>query len=365
MRECCIGKKQRQELLDSLKDVKQLKQGRRGAYTEALRGYNSWEDVQEHVKNGGDPQLTSFFNLVERFSEDRLKYLVERTTRTNKDARVSLTTAHRSKGQQWDRVLISDEFSEKVKAPSRTSDNRNSTRSSREEEVRLFYVALTRARSQVQIPTFLADHFDFSEKRGAEDTAPKQPRSPSESRTSLPYVSSRRTPSPEPNVYRDILRQRRANSAPVHGPPSRKSQPNISSRAGQIVVVPRALEARRKTTVPTKTTQSTIIPSRFLSPDNGAAKTSDLGTKASNRTGRHSHVNAETVPQVDASNELTENTVWRLQQRVKHPHHGDGTINAVLPVSISDRYGQRVTVQFDSGVSHTVATALAQMKLIG
>ncbi len=132
VRECCIGKKQREELLESLKDVKQLKQGRRGAYTEALRGYNSWEDVQEHVKNGGDSQLTSFFNLVERFSEDRLKYLVERTARTSKDARLSLTTAHRSKGQQWDRVLISDDFSEKVEAPSRNSNNQNSKRSSRE-----------------------------------------------------------------------------------------------------------------------------------------------------------------------------------------------------------------------------------------
>jgi superfamily I DNA/RNA helicase len=65
-----------------------------------------------------------------------------------------LSTVHKAKGREWPRVAIADDFS-----PFRRMKHGRETVS--REDVRLIYVALTRAREAVEIPPRLRRRFEI------------------------------------------------------------------------------------------------------------------------------------------------------------------------------------------------------------
>ncbi len=95
-----------------------------------LACFATWAEVQEYVdqdQQGGDLRL--LVNLIDEFGVDRiLAALDDMPSEANADIVVS--TAHKSKGREWDFVLLADDFPEDPN----------------EEELRLLYVAVSRAR---------------------------------------------------------------------------------------------------------------------------------------------------------------------------------------------------------------------------
>jgi len=91
--------------------------------------------------------IRSFVQLVEQHGENKLWPAVKNAHDDENSADVVLSTAHKAKGREWDSVRLAADF-----ASSRT----NADQADNEAEVRLFYVAMTRAKRLLAVdPTLL------------------------------------------------------------------------------------------------------------------------------------------------------------------------------------------------------------------
>lgn len=119
-------------------------------------GFQDWQEVVQFSQTEEGQHLLTFVNLVQRHGETGLRSYLSRTCQHEDQADVVVSTAHKAKGREWDNVLVVDDFIVIKKA----EDGREVVD---ESELRLLYVALTRARHSVQIPQPLASRFGISQ----------------------------------------------------------------------------------------------------------------------------------------------------------------------------------------------------------
>lgn len=114
---------------------------------EDITMYSTWSDLIEGAED--DPELKRVSRIVEtRQTFNFIKALtsVEKKT-TNAD--IILTTAHKSKGMEWEYVVLADDF------------NMDSVIESKNQaDINLFYVACTRAINVLQLPKALDGIFE-------------------------------------------------------------------------------------------------------------------------------------------------------------------------------------------------------------
>lgn len=98
--------------------------------------FDSWNEVQDYVAS--DPSGSELALLVKLIDENGVEAILRAVANTvsEEDADLVVTTAHKSKGREWDTVRIYSDF-----PPNRDTDSDN----------RLLYVAVTRARLQLDI----------------------------------------------------------------------------------------------------------------------------------------------------------------------------------------------------------------------
>lgn len=109
--------------------AKQLIEEHRSSHPD-LACFGSWTEVLEYVESdpqGGDLRL--LVDLVEKFGADEILKALEQMP-SQAEADLIVSTAHKAKGLEWDRVLIAQDF----------------TRYEDDAELRLLYVAATRGR---------------------------------------------------------------------------------------------------------------------------------------------------------------------------------------------------------------------------
>jgi hypothetical protein len=122
------------DVLDFAKAARDLMQDGWTSHPE-LACFDSWDEVRIYVEQdeqGGDLKL--LVNLIEEFGVETIIEALDRMPR-EADADIVLSTAHKSKGREWDSVLIADDFPAEPQG----------------EELRLLYVAVTRARLALDI----------------------------------------------------------------------------------------------------------------------------------------------------------------------------------------------------------------------
>lgn len=104
-----------------------------------LAPFSSWDEVQRFVdEDFAGKELELMVKLVDRFGADVIQARLTGTVNETR-ADIVLSTAHTSKGREWDRVQIADDFpqrDEETGAPPELSPD----------EARLLYVAVTRAK---------------------------------------------------------------------------------------------------------------------------------------------------------------------------------------------------------------------------
>jgi DNA helicase-2/ATP-dependent DNA helicase PcrA len=83
----------------------------------------------------------------------RMEYLSGYENKTKKNTTLTLSTIHGSKGLEFDRVIIIDAFEGILPSDIALDNLKHGDRKAFEEEVRLFYVAATRAKKQLEILT--------------------------------------------------------------------------------------------------------------------------------------------------------------------------------------------------------------------
>jgi F-box protein 18 (helicase) len=129
--------------LNRMKDVYYLFAGRRERINDGyIKGFSDYRSLRAYAAAVEDMELLSICKVVENYRE-RLPRLVDEITAragTTEDARVLLTTAHKSKGLQWENVLLMGDFLDLVDADGQLTDPAGSD----PDEFNLIYVAMTR-----------------------------------------------------------------------------------------------------------------------------------------------------------------------------------------------------------------------------
>ncbi len=136
-----------------LRGVEHLKRGEPTDVTEFF-GFADWNEVAEHAKTPEGRNLKTFVGLVEAHGERHLIHKLNETQRDERGADVVVSTAHKAKGREWDTVELADDF-----LPSQPGSDPDAPPQIDEAEVRLFYVALTRAKIAVEVSAVALSQF--------------------------------------------------------------------------------------------------------------------------------------------------------------------------------------------------------------
>lgn len=132
------------ELVDMLKGVQDLKNGKPSLTVPDFFGFSSWAEVVEFSKTPEGEHLLTFVNLVESKGERQLLWALKRIV-AEENADLIISTAHKAKGREWDEVRLNGDFIKSL-----TGDSRKPSLDPA--ELRLFYVAMTRGRKFIDIP---------------------------------------------------------------------------------------------------------------------------------------------------------------------------------------------------------------------
>jgi hypothetical protein len=130
------------ELIEMLRGVQDLKEGKQSTVPDFF-GFEKWEQVVEFAKSGEGDHLLSFVNLVESRGERQLMWALNRIV-DDCQSDLIISTAHKAKGREWSTVRLTDDFLRSQ--PGKPTSGPDPA------EVRLFYVALTRAKEAVEVP---------------------------------------------------------------------------------------------------------------------------------------------------------------------------------------------------------------------
>jgi superfamily I DNA/RNA helicase len=136
------------EVLSFARAAADLMDGQHVTHPE-LACFSDWGQVTDYVAN--DPagsELRLLVNLVEDFKPATIVDALSRAT-SEDDADVVVSTCHKAKGREWDRVQIAYDFQAPKPMAGDLSDD----------ELRLAYVAATRARRELDltaVPHFLS-----------------------------------------------------------------------------------------------------------------------------------------------------------------------------------------------------------------
>jgi hypothetical protein len=117
-----------------------LKEGKGTEHPE-LMAFQTWAEVQDHAANDpGGEDLAVLVDLVDKHTPQKILALADQLV-DERHADVTVSTAHKAKGREWDSVLISPDFRKPGKGP----DDWEPPLPSRE-AMMLNYVAVTRAK---------------------------------------------------------------------------------------------------------------------------------------------------------------------------------------------------------------------------
>jgi superfamily I DNA/RNA helicase len=127
-----------------------------------LLGFASWQDVMLFSMQQEGQYLRGLVALVNEYGEDTMLTAIQRCEKQERSAQVLCSTAHRAKGGEWGYVRLDSDF-ESAFLRRHMQEAPDKIQTALEAEKRLVYVALTRARFAVEIPSYLLARFNVKE----------------------------------------------------------------------------------------------------------------------------------------------------------------------------------------------------------
>lgn len=132
-----------------------------------IKSFSDFKALLKFAKENHDVSTMGKIGIVLKYIESNLYDLVrtlkkECATSKVKEADLIVTTAHKSKGLEWAQVELLDDFP--------FSSEKKMERVNLGEELRLLYVAITRAQNNVRLPLSIIDYLDIG--MSEEDYAP-------------------------------------------------------------------------------------------------------------------------------------------------------------------------------------------------
>lgn len=142
-----------------------LMQGQRAWSPTSLVLFESWKEVQDYSKTFAGRDLLPIVTIIDNQGTAYLRSLLTRIT-IEKDADYVISTIHGAKGLEWDRVRVCGDF--------RFKQEENGGMTLTDEEKRLLYVGLTRARCEMDVSGLKADLVKVFETHARAQTASKR-----------------------------------------------------------------------------------------------------------------------------------------------------------------------------------------------
>lgn len=136
------GTKEMERLVRGIGDIQQ---GRPSSVAELI-GFASWEELVNTVQLDKRCELHVIVSLVERLGVDELLSCLQGTVGEDDNPEIVLSTVHKAKGLEWDCVELSADLMKNL------PENHWSTTRLEQSELRLLYVAVTRARKELTLP---------------------------------------------------------------------------------------------------------------------------------------------------------------------------------------------------------------------
>jgi hypothetical protein len=141
-------------LLGKLTDVHNIWSGRRDLVQDAFyRDFDDIESLALHGREAGDREILSLVSVVKEYRAalpGLIATVTEAACERPGDADILLMTAHRSKGLEFEQVLLDDDFHDLVDR--RGNPNRGALDfQAFEQEINLLYVGMTRARHALEL----------------------------------------------------------------------------------------------------------------------------------------------------------------------------------------------------------------------
>ncbi|NUQ99415.1 MAG: UvrD-helicase domain-containing protein [Streptomyces sp.] len=139
--------------------ARDLKGGRRTSHPELVL-FASWGELQDYAEH--DPagrDLQPFVELVDAHGPEAIIAAVDALTGED-NAEVTVSTAHKAKGREWPRVKIADDFPPPPYSDQQDASGRPIPEPVKDTDARLAYVAVTRARRQLDLGglAWIEDH---------------------------------------------------------------------------------------------------------------------------------------------------------------------------------------------------------------
>ncbi|MEU9535836.1 UvrD-helicase domain-containing protein [Streptomyces sp. NPDC048213] len=159
-------------LAELAKAAGDLKAGRRATHPDLVL-FQSWGELVEYAEE--DPDGADLLPLVEIIEDHGVAQVLDAMSRLHveSEAEVTISTAHRAKGREWDRVRIAADFREPA-SKERDLEGNKLPGTVNLDEARLAYVAVTRARQHLDMGglSWIADHPDGKLAASTCNTAP-------------------------------------------------------------------------------------------------------------------------------------------------------------------------------------------------
>ncbi len=134
------------QMIMMLRGARDLQNGKR-TYAPDLALFNTWEEVIECSETESGMELRSFVKMIKEHGIEKLMEALQLTAPYADSADLTLTTAHKAKGLEWETVKLYSDFI----APSEDKPLEQS-------EINLLYVAATRALSTLDISKCISCH---------------------------------------------------------------------------------------------------------------------------------------------------------------------------------------------------------------
>lgn len=141
------------DFVQKLKSLQELKNDNlKGVKHEEILPFINWWSVIQEAKT--DPELSRLTKIVEQGDTERVIQCLHNYKVTGKE-KVSMITAHRSKGLEFDQVVLAEDF------PS-NYDSKGKFIGLNEQETNLLYVAATRAKNALQYNSTVKELLDYT-----------------------------------------------------------------------------------------------------------------------------------------------------------------------------------------------------------
>lgn len=112
-----------------------------------FQGHNNWDEIKRIVKTEDDHPFAGWVKLFDSHDPSLVQEAVDASVTSADEADVTLSTIHQAKGLEWDSVEVSDDFN--LDFQSALNDQ---AVAHDPEELKLLYVAMTRAKKRLTIP---------------------------------------------------------------------------------------------------------------------------------------------------------------------------------------------------------------------